>query len=81
MLDKSTVCLLEVLFEHLAISSVQGREYLEAYLEGVLHREGNLPQPGHPEAEGFQDGLRGRLSTLVHHLEELEDIEAPVEIN
>jgi hypothetical protein len=27
MLDKSTVRLLEVLFEHLAISSAQGREY------------------------------------------------------
>jgi len=81
MLDKSTVRLLEVLFEHLAISSAQGRVYMEHYLEGFLHREGNLAVPAHPEGPGFQDGMQSRLSTLVHHLEELEDSEAPIEIN
>ena len=81
MLEKSTVRLLEVLFEHLAISSAQGRVYMEHYLEGFLHREGNLQDPGHADDPGFQDGLQGKLSTLVHHLEDLEDIDAPTEIN
>ncbi len=81
MLDKSTVRLLEVLFEHLAISSAQGRVYLEHYLEGVLHREGNLQDPDHTDDPGFQDGMQGKLSTLVHYLEDIEDNETPTEIN
>ena len=81
MLDKSTVRLLEVLFEHLAISSAEGREYMEHYLEGVLHREGNLQDPGRADDAGFQDGMKGKLSTLVHYLEDIEDTEAPIEIN
>jgi hypothetical protein len=81
MLDKSTVRLLEVLFEHLAISSAQGREYMEHYLEGVLHREGNLQDLNHADSPGFKDGMQGKLSTLVHHLEDIEDTEAPIEIN
>jgi len=54
---------------------------MEHYLEGFLHREGNLQDPGHADDPGFQDGLQGKLSTLVHHLEDLEDIDAPTEIN
>lgn len=81
MLDKSTVRLLEVLFEHLAISSAQGREYMEHYLAGVLHREGNFQDLGHADTPGFKDGMQGKLSTLVHYLEDIEDIEAPIEIN
>ena len=54
---------------------------MEHYLEGVLHREGNLQDPGHVDDPGFQDGMKGKLSTLVHYLEDIEDTEAPIEIN